>query len=141
MKLIVCTDQHSVDLYKLAISWIEEAWPGAKLEVVNEEDIPQRPRACTLVPAESSDPQTILEIIRRSNRSLNTDSWSVYKVEEAQDDKRWIFLTLNVALRAASGYIGFGFTSIELRLFKKDSFAASKSSVASSVTEPPSAPC
>ena len=111
MKLIVCTDLHSVDLYKLAISRIGEAWPDAKLEVVNKEDIPQRPRACTLVRAEPSDPQTILEIIRKSNRSLNTDSWSVARVEEAQDDKRWIFLTLNVecmqALRAVSGYIGF----------------------------------
>ena len=145
VKLIVCTDQHSVDLYKLAISRIGEAWPGAKLEVVNEEDIPKRPRARTLVPAEPSDPQTILEIIRRSNRSLNTDSWSVYKVEEAQAGKRWIFLTLNVecmeALRAASGCIGFGFTSIELRIFKKDSLAASKSSGATSVAEPPSALC
>ena len=145
VKLIVCTDQPSVDLYMLAISRIGEAWPCEKLEVVNEEDIPQRHRARTLVPAEPSDPQTILEIIRRSNRSLNTDSWSVYKVEEAQDDKRWIFLTLNVecmeALRAASGCIGFGFTSIELRIFKKDSLAASKSSVANSVPQPPSAPC
>ena len=49
-------DRHSVHLYKLAISRIGEAWPGAKLEVVNEEDIPQRPRARTLVPAEPSDP-------------------------------------------------------------------------------------
>ena len=38
------------------------------------------------------------------------------------------------ALRAASGCIGFGFTSIELRIFKKDSLAAS-------VAEPPSALC
>ena len=45
VKLIVYTDQLSVDLYKLAISRIGEAWPGAKLEVVNEEDIPQRSRA------------------------------------------------------------------------------------------------
>ena len=68
MKLIVCMDQYSVDLYKLAISSLGEAWPGAKLEVVNAEDIPQRPRARTVVPAEPSDPQTILKIVRRSNR-------------------------------------------------------------------------
>ena len=36
---------------------------------------------------------------------------------------------------------GFGFTSIELRIFKKDSLAASKSSGATSVAEPPSALC
>ena len=67
------------------------------------------------------------------------------RVEEAEDNKRRIFFTLNVecmeALCAASGYIGFGFSSIELRLFKKDSLAASKSSVGSSVTEPPFSPC
>ena len=45
------------------------------------------------------------------------------------------------ALRAASGCIGFGFTSIELRIFKKDSLAASKSSGATSVAKPPSALC
>ena len=45
------------------------------------------------------------------------------------------------ALRAASGCIGFGFTSIELRIFKKDSLATSKSLGASSITEPPAAPC
>lgn len=145
VKLIVCTDQHSVDLYKLAISRIGDAWPGEKLEVVNEEDISQRPRARTLVAAEPSDTQTIREIIRRNNRSLNTVSWSVYKDEEAHDNKRWIFLTLNVecmeALRAASGYIGFGFTSIELKIFEKDTLAASKSSGASSVTVLPSGLC
>ena len=54
VKLIVCTEQHAVDLYKLAISRIEKAWPGAKLEVVNEEFIPQRPRARTLVSAEGA---------------------------------------------------------------------------------------
>ena len=66
-------------------------------------------------------------------------------VEETHDEKRWIFLTLNVecleALRATSGYIGFGFTSIELRVYKKDSLAASKSVVANSIIETPSAPC
>ena len=103
---------------------------------MNEADIPQRPKTRTLVPAEPSDPQTILEIIRRSNRSLNNDNWGAYKVEVAHDEKRWIFLTRNVecleALRATSGYIGFGFTSIELRVYKKDSLAASKSVVANS---------
>ena len=55
VKLIVCTDQHSVNLYMLAISRIGEAWPGAKLEVVNVENIPQRPRARTLVPAKVTE--------------------------------------------------------------------------------------
>ena len=45
------------------------------------------------------------------------------------------------ALRAANGYIAFGFASIKLRIFKKHSLATSKSSVASSVREPPSASC
>ena len=73
VKLIVCTDQQSVHLYKMPISRIGEVWLIAKLEVVNEKDIPQRPRAYSLVPAEPSDPQMMLEIIRSSNRSLNTD--------------------------------------------------------------------
>ena len=113
VKLIVCTDQHSVDLYKLAISRIGEA--------------------------------LIRKIYLNDLDRLNTDSWSIYKVEEAQAGKRWIFLTLNVecmeALRAASSCIGFGFTSIELRIFKKDSLASSKSSGATSVAEPLSALC
>ena len=74
VKLIVCTDQHSVDLYKITISRIGQVWSSAKLEVVNEKGIAQRPRARTLLPAEPYDPQTILEVIRSSKQSLNTDN-------------------------------------------------------------------
>ena len=58
---------------------------------------------------------------------------------------RWIFLSLNVecmeALRATNWYIGFGYTSVELRVYKKGSLAASKSVVDNYITEAPSAPC
>ena len=40
MKLIVCTDQQSVDLYKMAIFRLGKVWAGGNFEVVNEEDIP-----------------------------------------------------------------------------------------------------
>ena len=44
------------------------------------------------------------------------------------------------ALSATSVYIGFGFTSIQLKVYKKDTLVASKSVVANSIIETNSAP-
>ena len=102
----------------MLIARIWEVWLGAKLEVVNES----------------------WQLFGGESRPLTTDNWSVYKVEEAHNDKRCIFLTLNVecreALCATSLNIGFGFTSIY-----KNSFAASNTAAANSFIETPSDPC
>ena len=39
-KLIACSDLRSVELYKEAISWIGEVWPGAWLAAVSLDQIP-----------------------------------------------------------------------------------------------------
>lgn len=124
VKLITCADQRSLVLYKTAISRIGNVWPGAKLEVVAKEDIPSRPRARSWIPAEPSDPMIIMEIICTSNPELHASNWKVTKLEEPKGDCRSVTFAIDqeslAPLASSGGVIGYGFSSINIRVFKKD---------------------
>lgn len=144
VKLIACADQRSVDLYKIAISRIGEVWPGAKLEVVDRDQIPNRPRARSRIPAEPSDPQTILELIRLGNHDLPTGNWKVTRVEEPKGDFRSATFVINqesLAILSSRGYVvDYGFTSIEMRVFKKDEALLEEEQASGPIKNDPSPP-
>ncbi|XP_039969242.1 uncharacterized protein LOC120781185 [Bactrocera tryoni] len=67
-KLTRCADERSAILYKKAVSLVGEVWKGARLEAVDKEDLPLRPRVRVWLPAEPStetegitDGQTTME--------------------------------------------------------------------------------
>lgn len=124
VKLIACADQRSADLYKLAISSLGEVWPGAKLEAVPKDQIPSRPRARTWLPAEPSDPEKILALIRMCNPTLPTHDWRVALVGDAKGKTRQAIVILNeeslAPLSAAAGVICYGFDSLTLAVYSKD---------------------
>lgn len=130
VKLIACDDKRSCDLYRIAVGRLGEVWPGAKLEVVDREEIPNRPRTRTWIPAEPSSTEEILEIIRLSNPSLPTHNWKVVKLEEQRGLYRCALIVINkeslVPLAETQGVIRFGFEPITLRVYKKDEVNSGK---------------
>ncbi|XP_037933988.1 uncharacterized protein LOC119668523 [Teleopsis dalmanni] len=124
VKLIDCADQRSVDIYRIAISRLGEVWPGAKLRVVDKDQIPCRPRAHTWVPAEPSDPRKILNLIQLGNWGIGAHTWRITKVEEPKGRYRWVNLVLDkaslVPLARSGGVINYGFSSINIKVYKKD---------------------
>lgn len=141
VKLIACADRRSVELYGLAISRIGEVWPGAKLKVVMKEEIPNRPRARSRIPAEPAEPQEILAIIRKSNPQLKAASWRVTKLEEPKGDHRIATFVISweslEPLALLGGVISYGFSSIVLRPYKNDILPTKRSRAASA--DPPTA--
>ncbi|XP_055837193.1 uncharacterized protein LOC129905676 [Episyrphus balteatus] len=124
-KLIVCDDQRSLHLYKLAVGDLGEIWPGAKLEVVPREEIPCRPRARTLVPALHTSPEMVLRLIQFSNPSMPTHDWKVPIIEKEPVARyRSALVIINKEsldpLAATGGVIQYGFDSLVLKIYKKD---------------------
>ncbi|XP_053958267.1 uncharacterized protein LOC128863211 [Anastrepha ludens] len=124
VKLIACADQRSTDLYKIAISRIGEVWPGSKFEVISRDDILSLPRARAWLPAEPSDPQRILEMLRVCNPELPTSSWKVTKLDDPKGEYRsatFVVCKDSVdALARSDGVVSYGFSSITLRVYNKD---------------------
>lgn len=123
-KLISCADSRSLDLYKIAISKLGNLWEGATLKVVNRNEIPHRPRSRTWIPAEPSEPETVMAIIKCSNPQLPVDNWKLVRLEEAKGDSRQAMLVLNKEslgiLAKSRGVISYGFSSITLKIYKSD---------------------
>lgn len=141
IKIIACEDDRSVMLFKAAISKVGEAYPGAKLEVCDAHDIPSRPRARAWIPAATSDPSEIVQILQWANPSLPTQNWKVVKVEPAVGDKRQIVVLLNKEslkpLAEMDGELNFGFSKTKLKIYKADAAAACNLNACTTV-EPPS---
>ena len=124
VKLIACADQRSADLYKLAIELVGEVWPGAKLEAVTRDQIPNRPRSKAWVPLDPSTPEEILELLQLSNSELPAHDWKVAKLGEPTGNLREALIVLNeeslAPLEASKGIVNYGFGSITLRIYNCD---------------------
>ncbi|GBP00072.1 hypothetical protein EVAR_91119_1 [Eumeta japonica] len=101
-----------------------EVWPGARLGLVSVDDIPRRPRAAAMVPAEPHEPEAILRILQRANPGLPTQDWRVVSVSEVQGFRRKVVVVLNreslPALRIRQGMIFYGYMGIRLCLYRGD---------------------
>ncbi|KAL7726161.1 hypothetical protein ACLKA6_002663 [Drosophila palustris] len=64
------------------MSSVGEVYPGAKLEAVNWEDVPARPRARMWFPSTIKEPEQLLKMLQRCNPRLPTHDWRVAKIEE-----------------------------------------------------------
>lgn len=122
IKLIVCSDLRSVELYKISISKIGAIWDTAKLEVVSKEDIPYIQRYRTTIPKEPSDPKLIMEMISVSNPELPTEDWKLVRLEERKGDFSKAIFVLNKEsqdlLLKSRGVIQYGFSTITLSRFR-----------------------
>ncbi|XP_036329760.1 uncharacterized protein LOC118741893 [Rhagoletis pomonella] len=123
-KLIACEDHRSAQLYRLAVSKVGEVWPGAKLEAVNKEDIPSRPRARVWIPARPAEPERIERIFRSCNKDLPSHNWRVGKIEDPVENRRQVLLILNAESLAplAQKYwtVRFGFNDATIRIYRSD---------------------
>ncbi|KAL7725890.1 hypothetical protein ACLKA6_000657 [Drosophila palustris] len=64
VKVIACEDNRSAELYKAAVASVGEVYPGAKLEAVNWEDVPARPRARMWFPSTIKEPEQLLKMLQ-----------------------------------------------------------------------------
>ncbi|GBP00097.1 hypothetical protein EVAR_91130_1 [Eumeta japonica] len=109
VKLLSCADERSASALKDVFASLGEVWPGARLGLVSVDDIPRRPRAAAMVPAEPHEPEAILRILQRANPGLPTQDWRVVSVSEVQGFRRKVVVVLNreslPALRIRRGMI------------------------------------
>ncbi|XP_036317726.1 uncharacterized protein LOC118732715, partial [Rhagoletis pomonella] len=81
VKMIKCADERSAQLYKAAINKIGEPWPGARLDVVKREEIPNRPKSRAWIPEYHDDSSEVLGYIQLGNPELPTHDWKVVKLD------------------------------------------------------------
>lgn len=132
-KLIACKDERTANLYKQAILSIGEVWPGAKLDVVPLNEVTNRPRSVARIPAETSEPKVILEMLQNSNPDLPTHNWKVVKVTEESESFRNAVIIINdesvAPITKERGLICYGFGWVRLRIYRSDTKNRSTSSV------------
>ncbi|XP_053957166.1 uncharacterized protein LOC128862517 [Anastrepha ludens] len=125
-----------MDLYTLAINRIGEPWPGARLDVVRREDIPNRPRSRAWIPDFHSDPEEVLDLIKLGNPELPTSDWKVAKIGEVDGKRRLAVIILNEEsldpLANRKWKINYGFQTLTLHVYRQD--VASKSTSAENIT-------
>ncbi|KAL7723071.1 hypothetical protein ACLKA6_008393, partial [Drosophila palustris] len=95
VKVIGCEDNRSAELYKAAVASVGEVYPGAKLEAVNWEDVPARPRARMWFPSTIKEPEQLLKMLQRCNPRLPTHDWRVAKIEETPGPTHQAVIILN----------------------------------------------
>ncbi|KAL7726147.1 hypothetical protein ACLKA6_002617 [Drosophila palustris] len=121
VKVIACEDNRSAELYKAAVASVGEVYPGAKLEAINWEDVPARPRARMWFP---STIKQLLKMLQRCNPRLPTHDWRVAKIEETPGPTHQAVIILNkeslAPIDAAGGELNFGFSSVFIRVYKSD---------------------
>ena len=124
IKLIACADEHSAQMYKIAVESLGELWPDAKLQAIPLANVEQRPRSIGNFPAIPSDPKEILEILKVSNPQLPTWNWKVVQVHEAVGGTRKATVILNSdslpLLRKTEGKVFYGFGTVVLKIYKSD---------------------
>ncbi|XP_050324420.1 uncharacterized protein LOC126755717 [Bactrocera neohumeralis] len=126
-KLTGCADERSAILYKKAVSLVGEVWKGARLEAVDKEDLPLRPRARVWLPAEPSTAKEIEEILRYCNPSLPAHDWRVIRLERTDKPYRQALIMLNAEsigpLSKTKGAISYGFEMVVLKVLPTDARA------------------
>ncbi|KAM8718576.1 hypothetical protein ACLKA7_001306 [Drosophila subpalustris] len=112
------------DLYKAAVDSVGEVYPGAKLEAVNWDEVPVRPRARMWIPSTFKEPEQLLKMLQRCNPRLPTQDWRVAKIEETPGPTHQAVIILNkeslAPIDAAGGELNFGFSSVFIRVYKSD---------------------
>jgi len=126
-KIVACDDERSVMLYKAAIAKLGEVYPGARLEAVDWEDVPSRPRARVFVPITPADPDTIVKLFKLCNPHLPADNWKVVKLEEPRGATRQIVVLLNKEsigpLERTAGVVNYGFGKVTIKVYRSDTEA------------------
>ncbi|KAL7724146.1 hypothetical protein ACLKA6_017653 [Drosophila palustris] len=124
IKVIACDDNRSAELYKAAVASVGEVYPGAKLEAVNWDEVPVRPRARMWIPSTFKEPEQLLKMLQRCNLRLPTHDWRVAKNEETPGPTHQAVIILNkeslAPIDAAGGELNFGFSSVFIRVYKSD---------------------
>ncbi|XP_050338287.1 uncharacterized protein LOC126764676 [Bactrocera neohumeralis] len=123
-KLTGCAGTRSAILYKKTLSLLEKVWKGARLEAVDKEDLPLRPRARVWLPAEPSTAKEIEENLRYCNPSLPAHDWRVIRLERTGEPYRQALIMLNAEsigpLSKTKGAISYGFEMVVLKVLPTD---------------------
>ncbi|XP_070067913.1 uncharacterized protein [Drosophila takahashii] len=131
VKVVACDSKRSADLYKQAASKLGAVYEGANIVALDWCDVPSRPRARIWLPAAMKAPEDILYMLQVCNPHLPTKDWRVVKVEEHEGDVNQAVMVLNkesvAPIEAARGKLNFGFSAVQMKIYKGDSNAAGSS--------------
>ena len=124
-KTIACSDAQSAEAYKKMVAGLGEVFPGARLEAVNWDQIPRRPRASVWLTHEPSSPKDILDLLGFCNPQLRVKEWNILRVMEPVGKKREVILSVDEDtvrhLKTGDGRVVYGGGRVFVRVYKQDS--------------------
>ena len=121
VKVVGCGNKKSYDFLKRVIDDCGELWQGAKLEVVPRAELPLRQIISIWIPPPAPEDETIMKIITRQNKGLNTQSWKVISSAKSKSgNDKDIVIAVDAesitCLRTSKGSIKFGLGGLKARL-------------------------
>lgn len=118
--VLACETDNTKDWLEVTLPNLD-SWKGAKLKVGNYKDYLYRTRISLRAPPSMTarNPKSILHLIKKQNKDLDTDQWSLLETLEKQNGQ-FLYLSLDpIAVQALKkrGYklfLGLGQTSVNI---------------------------
>ncbi|XP_037827564.1 uncharacterized protein LOC119615628, partial [Lucilia sericata] len=85
VKIIGCGNEKALGFLKNCIRGVGEPWPNAKIEIVPLDQVPFRTTVRVWVPPPILEDKSILTLIKRQNKELGTDDWTIER-ERTRDN-------------------------------------------------------
>ncbi|KAL7729486.1 hypothetical protein ACLKA6_009042 [Drosophila palustris] len=76
-KAVACANEESLRLLKDTIHNVGDLWPGAKIDVVPTDQVPERTIIKVWIPPPNMEVRTILDMIKRQNKDCVTEDWTI----------------------------------------------------------------
>ncbi|KAJ8937979.1 hypothetical protein NQ318_015476 [Aromia moschata] len=100
--LASCADQFTKD-WAVRVLAEKEPWPGAKLIITDEKDVPKPVRTLVWIPGPAMEPEEILSSLDIQNPGLHTETWTVVDKKLDPKGQQLIILMSQKSWRALEG--------------------------------------
>ncbi|XP_051859418.1 uncharacterized protein LOC127565371 isoform X2 [Drosophila albomicans] len=123
VKILKCKDEPTLLWLKATVPKLEGLWEGAKLDVVDRNNIPSMPKAKVLFPI-AVQGERALQLLKKQNPAIPTSDWSVLKVDKPlPSGEQHVIMQINKEaedlLYKRNGKMAWGLGSVYLRLKKR----------------------
>ncbi|XP_051864224.1 uncharacterized protein LOC127566244 [Drosophila albomicans] len=123
VKILTCKDDPTLQWLQATVPKLDGLWEGAKLDVVDRNNIPSMPKAKVLFPIVVQG-ERALQLLKKQNPAIPTSDWSVLKVNEPlPSGGQHVIIQINKEaedlLYKRNGKMAWGLGSVYLRLKKR----------------------
>ncbi|XP_060653371.1 uncharacterized protein LOC132789403 [Drosophila nasuta] len=123
VKILKCKDNPTLLWLKTTLPKLDGLWEGAKLDVVDRNNIPSMPKAKVLFPI-AVQGERALQLLQKQNPAIPTSDWSVLKVDKPlPSGEQHVIMQINKEaedlLYKRNGKMAWGLGSVYLRLKKR----------------------